>query len=524
MKINWSKVVKVVVELVKAVVSSKKKAVVLLLLSASPAFAQSTLPRADLSGVRIIGTTTYDWSDGAGGDISYGAEATGFSADGRFLYVSCVFDNNGFAKLELPPTLNGGLMRVVEPCKGPNKAYIAQIHPDPSATTPTLGGIVEYNGEVCVSMFISYDASKQTRASHSCGPTLTSLRGPFAGTVAPGLVKSGMFVVPPEWRQLFGGPVVATAGYTSIISRGSYGLAVTSFDPAAVTANNFPMRNLIGCPDDIVSCRTYGFPASDFIYNGSELEGGVFIVPGTRTLISVEREGAGPTCYGYATSIQADHGKPYLDAVYCYSLSDPPNEKGPKSYPYKLVAKQYDMNDIGTKSPWDIRPYAVTTLPGSHDKINIKSGAWDPVNQRLALFLTSRGGVNEVTFLGGFSAAPPTTNTDCVFTTQITVGPLSPAACDATQVQSYDETVTRTIITPATGTGLACPSPLVTTSTKTQSCVFNPPTFVTTECTVTGKGTVYSDGDQRPIVRCDTNGDLTKSLPVGTKFTVTRPQ
>jgi hypothetical protein len=348
-------------------------------------------------------TFTFDWSDGAGGNLSYGGGAVGVSEDGNYLYISCVQDNSGIAKLAIPS--GGGMARVVAPCTGPNGAEIAKIHPDPSAFRPMLGGVLEMNGRMTVTGYISYDANGGTTASHWGGPNLASLSGPFKGTVAPGMVKSQMAPIPAEWRALLGGPALSSAGYTSIISRASYGASVSVFDPATVTGNNFPMTMLLGCPHSVPKCITYGTPTSND-YNGSELSGGFFIVPGTRTLAVIERESSGPTCYGYATRTASLHGQPYLDAVYCYSLSDPIDTKGPKGYPYRLVAKLYDLNELvavkqGLKNPWDIRQYATVDMPGSSPKEFITSGAYNPVRGEFYLLRGIGGGVSTVYVYGG---------------------------------------------------------------------------------------------------------------------------
>ncbi|MGE0813762.1 MAG: hypothetical protein AB7O93_10480 [Vicinamibacterales bacterium] len=171
--------------------------------------------------------------DGAGTNISYGGGAIDVSEDGNYLYLSCQQDDNGIAKLEIPPP--GGLARVVAPCLGPRRADIAKVHPDLSAWRPVLGGVLELNGRITVTGFIIYDANGAATASHWSGPSLTQLSGPFAGTVKPGLVKSQMIAVPQEWRALVGGPAMSSAGYSSIVSRSSYGAAATVFDPADVT-------------------------------------------------------------------------------------------------------------------------------------------------------------------------------------------------------------------------------------------------------------------------------------------------
>ncbi|MEZ5291478.1 MAG: fibronectin type III domain-containing protein [Vicinamibacterales bacterium] len=385
----------------------------LLVLCTHAAYGQAdprSLPLLPPSGFSSLHTYTFvfDWSDGAGGSLSYGGGAIGVSEDGNYLYISCQQDDTGIAKLEIPRA--GGLARVVAPCLGPKRADIAKIHPDPTAFRPMVGGVLEQGGRLCVTGYISYDATGQTTASHWCGPSLTSLAGPFAGSVAPGMVKSQMAPIPQEWRALLGGPAFSTAGYTSIISRASYGAAFTVFNPADVTRNGFPMTMLLGCPHSVPSCLTYGTPTSN-AYNGSELSGGAFIVPGSRTLAVIERESSGPTCYGYATRDPNLHGLPYLDAVYCYSLSDPLNQKGPKGYPYRLVAKLYDMAELvavkqGLKQPWDIRQYATVDMPGSGPGEFIQSGAFNPVRGEYYLIRYLGNGLNTVSVYTSNASVP----------------------------------------------------------------------------------------------------------------------
>lgn len=335
----------------------------------------------------------YDYPDGAGGTLSYGGGAMGVSEDGNYLYVSCLTDDHGIAKLRIPA--DGGVATVVSPCLGPDATELHKVHPDPTAYKPQIGGVLEQGGRMVVTGYITYDANGGTTASHWSGTSLARLSGPFGGSVAPGLVKSQMGSIPQEWRAALGGPAFSTAGYSSIISRASYGAAFSVFDPATVNRNGFPMQMLLGCPHSVASCQTYGTPTSNN-YNGSELSGGAFIVPGTRTFVAIERESTGPTCYGYTTRNPAEHGLPYLDAVYCYSLSDPLNQKGPKGYPYRLVAKLYDLSEfvdvrLGTKQPWNIKQYATVDLPGSGPGEFITAGAFNPVRGEYYLLRLAAG-------------------------------------------------------------------------------------------------------------------------------------
>jgi hypothetical protein len=106
------------------------------------------------------------------------------------------------------------------------------------------------------------------------------------------------------------------------------------------------------------------------------------------------------------------HARPYPSpegVVYCYSLSDPLNVKGPKGYPYRLVAKLYDLADLvdvrnGHKAPWDIRQYATVDLPGSSAGEHVTSGAYNPVRNEYYLLRFVGGGVNTVHIYRGFPA------------------------------------------------------------------------------------------------------------------------
>lgn len=335
-----------------------------------------SLPLFDSSQIKYVGKFNLNAPP-------YGGAAVGVSENGKYIYTSCWVDNSGsyvkgyIATLQIPPI--GGTGQMIQPCQaGITNSELIEISNDPGAYFPVLGSILENNARFVVGGFITYDAVGlfTPRKTFWSGTSLGNLVGPYEGTVRNGLVKGQSGIIPPEWRTLLGGDSYVGAGYSSIVSRSSYGPAFTSFNSADVTRDGFQMNFLLGCPyyepgttNYLAKCDTrYGSPQSIINYNGSEQSGGAFFVPGTRTLVAIEREALGPTCYGYATRNQADHGKPYLDAKYCYSLSDPLNQKGPLGYPYQLVAKLYDLKDLvdvknGVKKAWDVDPYSVVNMP-----------------------------------------------------------------------------------------------------------------------------------------------------------------
>jgi len=481
----------------------------------------------DLSGVTRGPDLTYDWPDGAGGDVSYGAGALGVSEDGEYVYIACNAANSrrGVAKFKLPA--NGGRMTIVEPCNGPTEADIKKILPGGwDAGQALIGGVVEVAGRVCVAVFGSYDSNNTARASHFCGPNLKTLTGPFGGTVAPGLVMGDMGVIPAEWRAELGGPAFSMSKYTSIINRQSVGAAFSAFDPAQATADGFPMRMLLGCPYSVARCRTWTAwgPSTNGI-EGAEQSGGGFIIPGTRTFVAIEREARGALpgtgipgpavphdCYGYRTDDPTLHGAPYPSPEgvrYCWSNVEPFNVKGNKAGNPRLVAKLYDMARFGQEKPEDIGQYATLDIPGP---ALAQAGAYNAVRGEFYLAANSGGGVNTLAVLRGWHGSapppPPPVDQDCAGAWARVAG--SEGVCTNSQ-RTYQERFA--ITTPQSGNGLACANQDGETRTASELCRMPPAPI---RCTVTGLGTPYANGDIRRTVRCDTKTPT--ALPRGFAF------
>jgi hypothetical protein len=436
-------------------------------LQAFPANDPRSLPLADLSTVKALGSFSFDWPDGAGGDLSFGGGALGVSEDGKILYWSCVQDDRGIAKLEIPAL--GARAKVVQPCSQTlRRADLAKVHPDPDAFRPMLGGVHEKSGRVTATSYISYDASNGTTSSHWGGSALATVTGPFAGTVSPGLVGGPMAPIPTEWQPLLGGPALTSLYLRSIVSRSSYGFTASVFDPADVGVKSpIPMTMVVGCRHTDPGCNTYqNDAAGKDNYQGAELSAGFFIIPGTRTLAAIEREASGPSCYGYTTRDPKMHGLDHPgpdDARWCYSLSDNLVDKGPKGYPYRLVAKLYDLTDLvavkeGGKQPWEIRQYATVDMPGSSASEFVQSGAFNPVTGEYYLVRSTGGGVNTVFVYGGFAkggAPPPPVDCDGTWSAWARVAGSETACVNSTR--NYIEERAFTVTTPASGGGLACP-------------------------------------------------------------------
>lgn len=347
---------------------------------APPPAAQPLLYGGDL---RYLGTITLPDTDGADITLHYGGHAMGIGADGQSLYYSCVYAQ-GFARVSLPEV--GGKAAILERCQGvPN---LGALDPnDPNAKV--FGGLLAWNGRLVASGYAVYDATHGVTKSHWAGATLPTAAGPFTvGDENPGLVGGYMGIVPEDWRPLLGGPALTGQCCISIISRSSYGPAVSVFNPDEVgVGKKARARLLVGYPDDRQTLGAYD--QANKYFSSAVKMGGIAFPSGTRSLLFIGRHGSG-YCYGEGTSDPALHLKPHpAGSDWCY---DPSNaDKGPHGFPYRHVVWAYDANDLARVAqrkadPWSVRPYAMWTLTemsGGLGDASITGAVYDHVRRRI---------------------------------------------------------------------------------------------------------------------------------------------
>jgi hypothetical protein len=491
------------------------------------------------------------------------------AVDGTTLYVGCYFGagKTGVATVELPAL--GGTAKLLTPCSQlPN---LNQVHRGGTYTDIIAGGILPWQGKIVVAGWTYYDGGGGQWKSHWTG-TATTHQGPFrmdvtdvgyysapsaAGmtaavvspamqaeidkappesfAVAPGrlglapsplditwprssFVGGYMGLVPPEWRSIFGSALTGQC-CVPIIGRTSFGPSVSVFDPAQVgVVEPIPSKMLIGYP---IEHRTLGMwdanPPSPY-YGGTDQLGSVGFPSGTRSILFTGRHGD-QFCYGPGTPDKSLVGT-INTAVSAYPYCYDPYDAGQGNHgpPYRPTMWAYDANDLiavkaGTKKPWDVQPYAKWQLPGMplDQPYYLRAGWFDQATKR---YYVGDTGSNVVHVFSIGVGAPPPVPVDCVGTWSAwTV--TGETACvngskDVTERRLFTVTTS-----PANG-GKACP---VSPETRNLS---QPCGQATVSCRITGQGTAYSDGDRRPIVRCDTNGQVT--LPTGTTFTLTVPK
>ncbi|MEJ0038444.1 MAG: hypothetical protein WDO68_20585 [Gammaproteobacteria bacterium] len=262
------------------------------------------------------------------------------------------------------------------------------------AGCPT-GGLLAYNGKLFVDAF-EYYGDKQPY-SHGYSNINLSTSGDFKGwyTVTPTAgnsrtVAGWMAPVPSEYQSALGGTALTGNCCQAIISASSAGPSVSVFNPDdLVSSGAARATTLIYYPLSSPLCGAVNCDQSqNDLYNWTTHIGGVAFPSGSRSLLFIGGHGTGKFCYG----LPQDCG-----------VSG--NSKGPFAPPYRYQVWAYDVNDMiavknGSKSPSQIKPYAVWTLPDLPNQdisIQIAGATYDPDLQRL--YITPHYGENPIVYV-----------------------------------------------------------------------------------------------------------------------------
>ena len=367
--------------------------------------APTGLPRVFPQDLTYLGSFSLPDQDGRGGQLNYGGDALGLSADGQTLYFSCIYGTS-LAQVAIPAV--GERARLIAPCEQiPNLKAVNPTDPNNSA-----GGVLAWNGRLIVSGYSTYDAAKLAKASHFAGTSIATLRGPVTmGTQGAGIVAGYMGVVPVEWRGALGGAALSGQCCISIISRSSFGPSVSAFDPSQLDGTgNVSATMLVGYPDGHTTLGPY--ESAGPFWGGATRVGGVAFPAGTRSVLFVGRVGT-TFCYGHGTTDRSRHGQPDpAGSRWCF---DPTNQyQGTHGYPYKHQIWAYDASDLaavarGERAPWDVTPYAAWTLsemsPGG-GVAEMHGATYDPVARRLYVTASTAPVVHVYEVTAGVSGVP----------------------------------------------------------------------------------------------------------------------
>ncbi len=342
---------------------------------ASPQITLEELPLLSLADLTYVGAFRVPNQDGDGNSLGYAGHALGYYPANHSLFFGGHDWYQLLCEIGVPAEINlTQTADVLQDCTDVTEGNLDTID-DGSIK---LGGTLVYNGRLLVSAYSYYDADGSQSVSHfTSSLDLGSggdLGGPYAVGNWAGIVSGYMGLVPPEWQAALGGPAFTGNCCLSIISRTSYGPALSIFDPDSVgSVVPAPAESLLHYPS---SHPLADWDATSPLFNGTTQIRGVAFPPGSRSVLFFGRQGVGEFCYG--------GGEECGDPVSSY--------QGTHAYPYVHQVWAYDALELqavkeGSKEPWDVLPYALWRLDDmdSTGSATLAGAVYDPTSGRVYL-------------------------------------------------------------------------------------------------------------------------------------------
>ncbi len=266
-----------------------------------------------------------------------------------------------------------------------------------------LGGLLAWGGNLLANVYCYYDGGYvQNRSLFIRTGTLTNagtLRGPLevqspeSGGGRAGFVSQYFGVVPPEWRAALGGDLLAGNCCIPIITRTSWGPAVSVFKSEDLGRDLIPATSLVGYPsghplDGDASCNQ-----QSPLFHCNTSVSAVVMVPGTDSTLFFGTHGTGEPCYGPGTTDRALHMQPDGEGGhYCYDPTG--GSKGAHAYPYFHQVWGYATSDLvkvknGQLKNYEVRPYGVWSYetPFQVGRRGVSGATFDPATRRLFVSL-----------------------------------------------------------------------------------------------------------------------------------------
>ena len=346
-----------------------------LLAGSLAAHAQSTQPLVRKDNLVYRGSFKLPTQSGNG--FTYGGTAISYNpANNSLFVVGHVYDQE-MAEVSIPAL--GGTSTILQPLRDPLGGKLGNIG---GSGSRRIGGSLVYKNKLYVTGFVFYDADNAQRTSHFSRPLSLSsgeVTGPIrVGSQDVGFHSGYMGTIPVEWQSLFGGPALTGNCCLSIISRTSYGPAVSVFNPESTSQT---ATSLVHYTSDHQTLGTYGASGIHPVFNGTTRITGVVFPNGTASVLFFGMTGVGNYCYG--------------EAAECNDPSN--NSKGEHAYPYRAYVWAYNANDLlavknGSKQAWAVTPYQTWELAEPTNVVvdfGIGGAAYDPATNRV--FVIKKG-------------------------------------------------------------------------------------------------------------------------------------
>lgn len=250
-----------------------------------------TAPLLQASDLAYLGSFQLPGDDGSGTDagrLIYGGTGMGIAPDGG-LYIVGHEQTQPARVCEVTIPSIGGMATVRQPCTDITEGRQSRV----DEGDVRIGGTLAWGGRLIASLYSYYDADDTASLSHVASGLDFARTGDVEGPVEVGsagaaFVGGYMAAIPPEWRALFGAPALTGLCCVAIISRTSYGPALSTFDPDEVGKDGrVPATELLGYPE---GHELSPYNARSTLWNLSTEIVAVAFPPGTRSVLFIDRK------------------------------------------------------------------------------------------------------------------------------------------------------------------------------------------------------------------------------------------
>ncbi len=352
----------------------------------------ATQPRLAFADLSYVGGFRLPAEASNGDTFSFGGKLLTFNPASNSLFVGSRAGR--VAEVSIPSPVNNSnpaampFASYLQPFADPTEGNLSRITGEGVA----LDGLMVYGNRLYGTASVYYDANNVQQVSHY-SRSLQLNEPSFQGwsrvwdAGKSGFVSGSMSVVPPEWRNLLGGPAATGQCCIPIVWRTSWGPSAFAFDPTQIGQQAVAASPLLYYPGEHPTLGLWD--SSNPTYGATIQMGGMAIIAGTRTVLYFGRNGTGPNCYGNGTNDRSLDGLVGADgAHWCYDPTS--TDKSQHAYPYRYQIWAYDLNDFaavkaGTKQPWEIVPYGVWPFdfPTAEASVRIGGVGYDAANQLL---------------------------------------------------------------------------------------------------------------------------------------------
>lgn len=363
---------------------------------------EGVLPFAYQSNLEYIGGFRVpNIGQAAGVDtFDYNGRGLGYNPNNNSLFLSGFNDNTCFANISIPSIVNSSNINNLNTCTVIQPfVNLLSVIPNTSQFNGegqiNTGDFKVVNNQIIGTLYVYYTGSTITQ-SHFRFDSLDLSTAIVEGMFVIGsqgldaaMYDGYMTPIPSIWQSVLGAPYITGNDDVPVIGRTSSGPAAFGFNPSNLNSSTtipyvyYPLSNPLAPVE----------PAT-LLYDENSRDGGVYFIPGTKSILFFGSAGTNTTEYG-------DDGTGSNTAW----NDDNRSGKGAHSinglYSYQVLA--YDVNDFiavvnGQMQPYQVRPYAAWffDFPQEEGSKYITGVDYDPSTGNL--YVVQYGGDTEASY------------------------------------------------------------------------------------------------------------------------------